>query len=139
MGFKIFLDVNIILDYALKRPEGYVHSKEILKKIISGEFEGYTSSVAVHIIGHVLKKHLNASLAKKIILALLNDIYIINPSREILVQAISSKWTDLEDAIQYYTALHHDIDIMISRDKDFIKKAFPSLPILLPQQFLETH
>lgn len=138
MGFKIFLDVNIILDYTLKRPEGYNAAKKILEKITTGEYEGYTSSVAIHIVGHVLKKYLKTALAKKMILALLNDLHIINPPREILVQAMSSQWNDLEDAIQYYTALHHHIDILITRDKDFIKKALPSLPILLPERFLES-
>lgn len=137
MELKVFLDVNIILDYILKRPEGYESSKKILEKIIAKEIEGYTSSVAIHIVGHILKKHIKIILAKKIILALLNDIQIINPPREILVQAMSSKWSDLEDAIQYYTALHHKIDVLISRDRDFIKKTTPSLPILMPKQLLE--
>lgn len=137
MGLKVFLDVNIILDYTLKRSEGYGSSKKTLERIIAGEIEGYTSSVAVHIVGHVLKEYFKAPLAKKIILALLNDIQIVNPPGEILVQAMSSKWSDLEDAIQYYTALHHEMDILISRDKKFIKKTTPSLPILMPQQLLE--
>lgn len=44
--------------------------------------------------------------------------------------------TDIEDALQYYTALHHKIDYFISCDKQLKKAAIPSLPVYLPEEFL---
>jgi predicted nucleic acid-binding protein len=45
--------------------------------------------------------------------------------------------TDIEDALQYYTAMHHKVDYFISLDKNLIKSAIPVLPILTPEEFLK--
>jgi len=44
--------------------------------------------------------------------------------------------TDIEDALQYYTALHHKIDFFITEDKDLQKSAIPNLPVYSSQDFL---
>ncbi|MGV3599860.1 MAG: hypothetical protein ACO1N1_01590 [Dyadobacter fermentans] len=45
---------------------------------------------------------------------------------------------DIEDALQYYTALHHKIDFFISRDRDFQESALTLLPVSSPSDFLKT-
>lgn len=138
MAYKLFFDANVILDYTLKRQEGYQPAKDILESIIQGEHRGFTSPVVIHIVGHILKKIIGASTANKLILALLNDIQVIDTNHEIIVQAMSAGWNDIEDALQYYTALHHKVDILLSRDEILIKKAVPSLPVYQPEEFVKT-
>jgi hypothetical protein len=46
--------------------------------------------------------------------------------------------TDIEDALQYYTALHHKLDVFISSDKQLQKSAISSLPVYTPEEFLKS-
>lgn len=137
MVHNLFLDVNIILDYALKRPKWYGLSKSVLQKIVEGTYSGTVSPVAVHIASYILKKHLGPDKTKKIMLALLNDVMVIDTPHKVILQAMSSDWPDIEDAIQYFTALHHRVDLIVSRDEGLIKKAMPALPVLHPQDFVK--
>ncbi len=50
--------------------------------------------------------------------------------------ALNSSMDDIEDALQYYTAVHFKIDYFITRDKDFIKQGLPALPISTHEAFL---
>ena len=45
-------------------------------------------------------------------MTLLTDIYVIDISNEITLNALHSKVKDMEDALQYYTALHHKVDLL---------------------------
>ncbi len=45
--------------------------------------------------------------------------------------------TDIEDALLYYTAIHHNMDIVISRDTAFQHAALPSLPVVPPADLLQ--
>lgn len=46
-----------------------------------------------------------------------------------MVATLNSRMIDIEDASQYYTALHHKMDVFIRGDKDLKKAAIPSLPV----------
>jgi hypothetical protein len=48
-----------------------------------------------------------------------------------------SKIKNIEDALQYYTAMHHKIDYFITQDKDLQKESIPTLPIYTPDEFLK--
>ncbi|MEO5650072.1 MAG: hypothetical protein ABIR03_09130 [Ginsengibacter sp.] len=63
---------------------------------------------------------------------------IIEADINIIKKAYKSKFTDVEDAIQYYTAAKTEsIDYFITRNiKDF-KKFVSQLPVLTPSQFLK--
>lgn len=51
-----------------------------------------------------------------------------------IVGAISSGFSDFEDAVQYYTALSFQVDIIITRNvKDYICS---SIPVMTPTEFL---
>ncbi|HYJ37854.1 MAG TPA: type II toxin-antitoxin system VapC family toxin, partial [Chitinophagaceae bacterium] len=79
----------------------------------------------------------SAIKAKEIILALLTDLTIIDCDHSTALMALNSKIDDIEDALQYYTALEHKIDYFISADKKFKIKAIPQLPIFNASEFLE--
>ena len=65
------------------------------------------------------------------------DVYDIDISHEITFNTLHSKIKDIEDALQYYTALHNKLDYFISLDKKLQKAAIPMLPIYTPEEFLK--
>ena len=136
MASKLFLDANIILDLTLKR-EGYLHAKQITETAILGQIRLYTSSSIILIVEYWLTKAYGSNKAKELLLALLDDVQILETNHETTTNAFHSKITDIEDAIQYHTALHHKMDGFISRDKLLKKMSASTLPIYTPQEFLK--
>lgn len=135
MASKVFLDANILLDFTLKRDD-YEAAKAIVSLAVDGTIQGFTSPSIVHIVGYWLTKAYSNSKAKTILLTLLAEITVIDLPHEIVLNALHSKITDIEDALQYYTAVHYKLDYFISRDKQLQKQGIPILPIWSPQEFL---
>lgn len=135
MASKIFVDANVLLDFSLKR-DNYSVSKQLIQLIIDGELQAFITPSIVHITGYWLIKAYGADKAKQILLQLLTDIQVIDCNHAVAINALNSKMTDIEDALQYYTALHHKIDFFITEDKDLQKSAIPNLPVYSSQDFL---
>ena len=136
MASKIFLDANVCIDFLLQR-KGFEPSELVFEKIVSGKFRAYTTPAIIHIIAYYLiKVHSNTNV-KVLILNLLSNVKVIDCSHETAINAINSQMTDIEDALQYYTAMHHKMDYFISLDKKLINSAIPILPIYSPAHFLQ--
>ena len=137
MAFKIMLDSNIILDLSLQRSEDTEDLKLIYNKIIDGEFTGFITTSIIHTCAYCLIKSLNVKTAKAILLSILNNVKVVDANHDVVTYAIQSEFSDIEDALQYYTAIHHKIDCFISKDKKFIKAAKHQLPVYHPSIFIK--
>jgi predicted nucleic acid-binding protein len=136
MGFSIFLDANVILDLVLKRDD-YENTRKLFQQVLSGQFSAFTSPSIIHIIGYWLTKVYGTVETRQIMLTLLKDVHVVELNHDICIQALHSNIQDVEDALQYHTALYHKIDCFVSRDKKL--KTFKSsiLPVLTPEELLK--
>lgn len=139
MASKIFLDANIVLDFILQRDAGYKDAKGIVEYAVNGKLSAYITPAIVHIAGYFLKKTYGIQLTKKLLLSFLTDIKIIDISYIITIQALNSEIPDIEDSLQYYSALHHNLDYFISRDKPLKNFALPQLPVIHPKDYVKEH
>lgn len=135
MAYKIFIDANVLLDFTLKRA-AYNESKQIVELAVKGKVEAFITPSIIHIVGYWLAKAYDASTAKKLFLTLLADIQVIDINQEVAMLALHSKINDIEDALQYYTAIHHKLDFFISSDKKQIKEGLAVLPVVSPKDFI---
>jgi len=135
MASKIFLDANILLDFTLKR-RNYNVAQQLIEHVVDGDLQAYTTPAIVHITGYWLSKTFSKIKTKEILLELLIDIKVIDCKHDLVISALNSSMTDIEDALQYYTALHHKLDFFISQDKQLKQAAIPSLPVYFPVEFL---
>jgi predicted nucleic acid-binding protein len=138
MASKVFLDANILLDFTLKR-DGYSVSKKIVELVVNGRIQAYITPSIVHIMGYWLTKAYGKATAKELILSLLINIRVIDTNHETTLNALHSKMDDIEDALQYFTAMHHNVDFFITKDKLLRKIATPVLPVYLPEEFLKEY
>ncbi len=136
MASKVFLDANILLDFTLKR-SSYDVSKQIISLAIEGRIHAFISPSIVHIVGYWLTKGYGSSKAKELLLSLLTEVTVIDLNHEGTLNALISRINDIEDALQYYTALHHNLDCLVTNDKPFRKMSMPQLPIYSPEEFLK--
>ncbi len=136
MALKIFLDATLLLDFTLKR-DHYQTSMQIIELAVSGYMQAFITPSIVHITGYWLGKAYGSAKAKELLLYLLADMQVIEISHENTINALHSKINDIEDALQYYTALQHKLDYFISRDKSLQKIEVATLPVYSPEFFLK--
>ena len=136
MAYKIFLDANVILDHSLKR-KGYEDVKNIFLAIESGILKAYISSSILHILYYILNKELSNKICKEILINILTETTIIDTPQDVAINAIVSKFDDTEDALQYYTAMHHKLEYFITSDRKLKKEATSFLPIYYPSEFVK--
>ena len=136
MAYKIFLDANVIQDHSLKR-KGYEDVKNIFLAIESGILKAYISSSILHILYYILNKELSNKICKEILINILTETTIIDTPQDVAINAIVSKFDDTEDALQYYTAMHHKLEYFITSDRKLKKEATSLLPIYYPSEFVK--
>ena len=124
-----------MLDFTLKRAE-YEQSRKIIELAVNGTIQAFITPSILHIVGYWLTKAYGNTKAKELLLTLMVDVTVIDLPHEIVLNALHSKITDREDALQYYTAVHHKLDYFISRYKQLQKQGIPVLPVYTPKELL---
>lgn len=141
MKYTVFADTNVFLDGLLQRGDMGLESLEIIELAEDNEIMFFTSSSNLINVIYFLQKA--AKTNSEIILTiknLLSFTTIISPGNSIIINALDANFNDIEDGIQYYTALQiKEIDYFITSNiKDF-KKASTQLPVVTPRQFLKLY
>ncbi len=76
----------------------------------------------------------------EIIENLLTIISLSSPDEKIFISGLQAGFADLEDAVQYHTALHiKGMDYFITSNVKDFKKASSQLPVLTPKQFMKKY
>lgn len=138
MASKVFVDANFLLDITLQRKNAE-EANAIVQLSIHKEIDLFTTPSVLHIVCYFISKELKFSSVeiKKIVLVLLNDVRIIDCDHPTTLTAVNSKIEDIEDALQYYAALSHDIEYFISNDKHLKEVSLPQLPVYTSKEFLK--
>ena len=131
---KLFLDVNIILDYTLER-EGELKEIEALFEMAEAEkVELYISESVLATVLYFLQKSKLDGLA---ILRELSTVINFIPFRKDVLFFSLEQYKDLEDGLLYFIAAKANMDYFITRNiKDF-SFTLPSLPVTTPAKFLK--
>lgn len=138
MAFRIFLDVEVLLDFTLKREDrAYATARQLIEWAVKGRVQVFVTATVIRDIGRALTKAYGADQAKELLLALLAEIQIIDAGYETTVNALHSRMGDIPEALSYYTALHHRLDYFITRDTNLSKAAIPVLPVCTPEEFIQ--
>jgi len=132
-----FLDANVFLDALLQRNE-YDSCGMILKEADRKQIIIYTTAANLqNVIYFLSKSRIALHDIRSTIDLLLKSVSIVHTTEKIFLSGLHSGFTDLEDAIQYYTALSvNDMDYFITSNIKDYKKALPQLPVITPKQFI---
>ncbi|WP_027378081.1 type II toxin-antitoxin system VapC family toxin [Kaistella palustris] len=130
---KLFVDTNIVLDLLQKRPGFFEGAQELFtladKKLVTL----YVSALTIANTHFLLQKHLKGE-ARKVLAKFKILVEILPLDGKILELAMVSDFSDFEDAVQYYTALENEMDLIITRNKKDFKNV--SLPVLTATEYL---
>lgn len=131
---KLFVDTNIIMDLLQKRENFFQEAQALFtladKKIV----KLFISSLSIANTHFLLSKHYNSNDARKILTKFKVLVEVLPLDNKIIDLALAADLKDFEDAIQLFTAIEHNTDIIITRNKKDFKKQ--NLPVLTAKEYL---
>jgi predicted nucleic acid-binding protein len=134
MNPKVFVDTNVLIDVLARREPFYAESAQVWTLAEQGRVTGFVSVISFNNIYYVVRRLRTRAVANRMMVLLRDTFTPVALDKQILDQAIDGGFKDLEDAIQYFSAIRAGVDCVVSRDA----RAFPKaeLPIMTPHELL---
>lgn len=134
---RILVDTDVILDFFFDRNPFSENAAKLLSLCESKEITGFITPVIISNLYYLLRQ---TSRHEKVIekltqLVSITEVLVID--KDAIIQSLSSKFKDFEDALQNYSAeLNGQIDLIVTRNiKDFKNS---SLGVMTPENYLKT-
>ena len=134
---KILVDTNIILDLLAKRESFYSEAQELFTLADKKKVLLFVSSLTLANTYYVLSQSLKMENARKILRKFKVLVEVLPMDDKIIDLALDSEFDDFEDAIQYFTAIESNLDLIVTRNlKDFKQS---TIPVLTAKDYLATN
>ncbi len=115
---RVFIDTNIMLDFLGERHPFYDPIAKIATLSDNDKLKMVVSPISFATVNYLLSKYENPKIATDV------------------EKALNSSFSDFEDALQYFSAIESNCDIIITRKaKDFRQSL---LPVMSAYEFLES-
>ncbi len=133
---KILLDTNIIIDFLGERKGFYDPAAKIITLADKKKIKIYVSVVSMATAYYVLAKYENkkAALEKVRKFKVLCEISSMN--NKVFEKALNAPFDDFEDALQYFSAVEDNCDLIVTRNEKDYKTAL--IPVMNPENYLQT-
>ena len=138
MALKVFLDVNIIVDFFLESRTGHKEAVQILSAVEDGKIDLCVSETVINTSVYLTRKSVVADVFKKGINDMLLFGKVLPCNNNTVHQAYLNAKNDLEDAVLYQIALENKMEYFVTSDiKDYKKIQHPLLPVVTAKQLLK--
>ena len=134
MKKKVFVDTDIIYDLLGKRDPFYLAAAQLFSLADEGEIQIYISALSLANIHYLISKQRSAEEAKEILRMFKVLVHVAPLNDKIIDLALNSGFSDFEDAIQYYSALQNEIEILLTRNLKDYRSA--QITVLTAQDFI---
>ena len=130
----VFIDDHVIIDWLVAKSINHDICTQTVKTSFQMCRAVYISPTTIAITSYFLyKNYKSESKAKAVAQEIFEPFRITTENESIVRQSLSSKFHDLEDAIQYHSALDSKLDVIITQNAHDFRDA--KLPIISPQEF----
>ena len=134
---NLFIDTNLVLDLLGRREPFYQDAAQLFSLADRGKIKLYVSSLTIANSYDVLSKLTSAKEARTILVKFNVLVVVLDLSDKTIELALhDDSFSDVEDGIQYYTAIENDMDILITRNLKDFKSA--KIPVMTADQYLKT-
>jgi predicted nucleic acid-binding protein len=133
---KVFVDTDIILDLLSQREPFYIYAANLFSQADKNRIKIYMSASSFAALYYLIAKSTSNNEARKIIGKFKVLVHVLPVNDKIIELALNSAFRDFEDAIQYYTAVENDINILLTRNLRDYKHA--EIPVMSAQDFIRT-
>ena len=126
---KLFVDTNIVIDLLSHREPFYEEAANLFSHADRNQLQLAVSSLTIVHIGYVLLGQLNSNNVKSILRNLRLIVKVLHVDDKIIGLALNDEnFLDFEDGLQYFTAIEHGQQGIITRNlKDFKKSKLPTM------------
>ncbi|MBA2762905.1 MAG: PIN domain-containing protein [Segetibacter sp.] len=132
----LFLDTNIILDLLGERHPFYESAAKLATLADKKNLIMVVSPISFATVSYILSKFESAEIVKEKLrkFKIISEISKIDG--DIIEKGLNSKFTDFEDALQYFSAIVSECDILITRNgKDFKASV---IPVMSAEEYLKS-
>ncbi len=133
---KIFIDSDVVIDFFNQRVPFNEEATKLFALVAEKKLQAAVSSLIFSNLYYVLRK---SKLHREVIMILRKlriFVDVLPVSAGEIDRALISDFKDFEDAIQYFTAMEHKMDVLITRNTRDFKTA--KIPVLSPKEFLSS-
>ena len=134
MRKKVFVDTDIIYDLLSKRHPFYLAAAQLFTLADEGKIQIFISALSLANIHYLISKEKDANEANEILRKFKVIVHVTPLTEKIIDLALNSEFTDFEDAIQYFSALQNEVEILLTRNLKDYKKA--QITVLTAQDFI---
>jgi predicted nucleic-acid-binding protein len=135
---RLFVDTNVIVDFLAKREPFYQDARNLMALARVGSVELWMSSSQVTDLVYILSNGGRVSeqnVARTAVRSLIKLVHVCAPGKEQVDNALSSDWSDFEDAFVHENARLVESDFIVTRDRKGFKHSH--IPALSPSEVLE--
>ena len=130
---SVFVDTNVIIDVLLQNEGFWQDSMKVFRFAELGQIRAYVSASSMTDVFYVIRKKLTVPVARDAIEKLLNLFLIVGVDGDDLRCALALPISDMEDALQAWSAVKVKADALITRDTNGFSNI--EIPLITPVQF----
>jgi len=132
---KVLVDTNIIIDLLSKREDFYISASRLFTLSDHHKVDLYITSLTFANTYYILSKELKPDPVKEILRKFKLLVKVLPLNEKIIDLALNSDFKDFEDAIQYFTAIENNLEMIITRNlKDFKST---KIPVMTAETYLK--
>ncbi|AEM69122.1 MAG: PIN domain-containing protein [Muricauda sp.] len=136
MRKRLFLDTNVILDLLGERDPYYDSIAKIATLADKDVLTLVVSPISFATLNYFLSKFESAQIARGKLRKFKILCTICELDEHIIEKGLNSDFKDFEDALQYFSAVDSDCDIIITRNGKDFKKSL--LPVMTADEYLQS-
>lgn len=131
---KIFLDTNIIIDLVLNRHPWVRYELVLLELSRQKKLSLAASDISFLNLAYAVRKVMSPDDIYAAMTDLLKYMDVAAAGGSVIRSAVSLRWKDLEDCVQYLVARKESADYIITRD--LAGFSLSDIPVMTPVEFL---
>lgn len=130
----LFLDTNVVIDLLGEREDFYDSIAKIVSLADKGKIKLTVSALTYSTVFYILSRFESKEIVKQKIRKFKTIAKTADLTDKIIDKGLSSKFSDFEDALQYFCALKTGCTIIITRNEKDFKES--EIPVFAPNEYL---
>jgi predicted nucleic acid-binding protein len=133
---NLFLDTNIILDLLAYRMPFYSEAAKLFSLADKEKVRLSISALCLADANYILSRQKPEMEVRSVLSKIKVLLNVLPLDDKITDLALNSEFRDFEDAIQYYTAIENDQDLIITRNQSDFKES--KIPVMTAGEFIKS-
>lgn len=133
---SLFLDTNIVIDLLAHRMLFYTEAAKLFSLADKKKIKLSISALCLADVNYILSRQNPEAEVRKILRKFKVLVNVLPLDDKISDLALNSEFRDFEDAIQYFTAISYDQDLIITRNQSDFKES--KIPVMTAGEFIKS-